>query len=175
MRRPVANDLTQNGVLPMTFYIRGAALILAALAALGAPYAVRAQSRHDEQQLLIAQIQADKYAIVLRSMELDDAQVQAFTPIYDEYQLERKKLFDRTADLLNLYASSYESMTDDTGRKILKDWFALQDDEVALTRKYAKRLEKALPPAKVVRFVQIENKLDTLLRLKAEDKIPLAR
>jgi soluble lytic murein transglycosylase-like protein len=159
----------------MTFYIRGAALILAGLAALGAPYAVRAQARHDEQQLLIAQIQADKYAIVLKSMELDDAQVQAFTPIYDEYQLERKKLFNRTADLLNLYASSYESLADDTGRKILKDWFDLQDDEIALTRKYAKRLEKVLPPAKVVRFVQIENKLDTLLRLKAEDKIPLAR
>jgi soluble lytic murein transglycosylase-like protein len=159
----------------MNFYIRGAALILAALAALGAPHAVRAQPRHDEQQLLIAQIQADKSAIVLRSMELDDAQVQAFTPIYDEYQLERKKLFDRTANLLNLYAASYESMTDDAGRTILKDWFALQEDEIALTRKYAKRLEKVLPPAKVVRFVQIENKLDTLLRLKAEDKIPLAR
>ena len=159
----------------MTFYIRGAALILAALSAIGTPHAVMAQPRHDEQQLLIAQIQADKSAIVLRSMELDDAQVRAFTPIYDEYQMERKKLFDRTADLLNLYASTYESMTDDTGRKILKDWFALQDDEVALTRKYAKRLEKVLPPAKVVRFVQIENKLDTLLRLKAEDKIPLAR
>jgi len=159
----------------MTFNIRGAALILAALAALGTPYTAKAQSRYDEQQLLIAQIQADKSAIVLRSMELDDAQVQAFTPIYDEYQLERKKLFDRTADLLNLYASSYESMTDDTGRKILKDWFALQDDEVALTRKYSKRLEKVLPPAKVVRFVQIENKLDTLLKLKAVANIPLAR
>jgi hypothetical protein len=159
----------------MTSYLRGAALIVTAWAALGAPHAVRAQSRHDEQQLLIAQIQMDKSAIVLRSMELDDAQVQAFTPIYDEYQLERKKLFDRTADLLNLYASSYESMTDDTGRKILKNWFALQDDEVELMRKYSRRLEKVLPPARVVRFVQIENKLDTLLRLKAEDKIPLAK
>ena len=159
----------------MSFHIRGAALILAALAALGASHGARAQSMYDEQQLLIAQIQADKYAIVLRSMELDDAQVQAFTPVYDEYQLERKKLFDRTADLLNRYASSHQSMTDDAGRAILKSWFALQEDEVALARKYAKRLEKVLPPAKVVRFVQIENKLDTLLRLKAEDKIPLAR
>ena len=112
---------------------------------------------------------------MLKTLALDDAQVQSFTPIYDRYQVERKKLFDRAADLLELYASNYESMTDDAAKKILKDWFSLQDDEVALTRKYAKQLEKVLPPAKVVRFVQIENKLDTLLQMKAVANIPLAR
>jgi Spy/CpxP family protein refolding chaperone len=159
----------------MTFDIRNAVLAMAACAALGAPYAVKAQSIHDEQQQVIAQIQTDKHAIVLKSLALDDAQVQAFTPIYDKYQLERKQLFDRAAALLDLYAANYESMTDDAAKKILKDWFSLQDDEVALTRKYAKQFEKVLPPAEVVRFVQIENKLDTLLKLKAVANIPLAR
>ena len=159
----------------MTFDIRKAVITLAACAALGAPFAVQAQSTHDEQQQLIAQIQTDKRAIVLNTLALDDAQVQAFTPIYDEYQFERKKLFDRAADLLDQYASNYESMTDDAASRILKDWFALQDDEVDLTRKYAKQFGKVLPPAKVVRFVQIENKIDTLLQLKVVANIPLAR
>jgi hypothetical protein len=159
----------------MTFDIRKAVFTLAACAALGAPYAVNAQSTHDEQQQLIAQIQTDKHAIVLKTLALDDAQVQAFTPIYDRYQVERKKLFDRAVDLLELYASNYETMTDEAARKILKDWFSLQDDEVALTRKYARQLEKVLPPAKVIRFVQIENKLDTLVQLRAVANIPLAQ
>jgi hypothetical protein len=159
----------------MVFDIRKAAFTLAACAALAAPYATQAQSTHDEQQQVIAQIQSDKHAIVLKNLELDDAQVQAFSPIYDEYQVERKKLFDRAAALLELYASNYESMADDAAGKILKDWFALRSDEVALTRTYARRLGKVLPPAKVVRFVQIENKLDTLVQLKAVNNIPLAR
>jgi hypothetical protein len=159
----------------MTFDIRKAVFTLAACAALGAPYAVQAQSTHDEQQQLIAQIQTDKRAIVLNTLALDDAQVQAFTPIYDKYQVEHKKLFDRAAELLDLYASNYASMTEDVARKILKDWIALQDDEVGLTRKYARQFEKVLPPAKVVRFVQVENKLDTLLKLKAVANIPLAK
>jgi hypothetical protein len=159
----------------MTFDIRKAVFTLAACAALGAPYAVQAQSTYDEQQQLIAQIQTDKRAIVLKTLGLDDAQVQAFTPIYDGYQVERKKLFDRAVGLLDLYASNYESMTDDAARKILKDWFSLQDDEVALTRRYAKLFEKVLPPDKVIRFVQIENKLDTLLKLKAVANVPLAK
>ena len=159
----------------MTFDLRKAAFTLAACAAVGATYSVEAQSDHDGQQHVIARIQSDKHAIVLKTLALDDAQVQAFTPIYDRYQVERKKLFDHAADLLDLYASNYDSMTDEAARKILKDWFALRDDEVALTRKYARQFEKVLPPAKVVRFVQIENKLDTLLKLKAVANIPLAR
>ena len=152
-----------------------AAFILAACAVLGSPFAVNAQSTHDEQQQLIAQLQTDKHTIVLKSLALDDAQVKAFTPIYDNYQVERKRLFDRTADLLDLYASNYESMTDEAAKNILKDWFSLRDDEVALTRKYAKQFGKVLPPAKVVRFVQIEHKLDTLVQLRAVANIPLAR
>jgi hypothetical protein len=158
----------------MTFGIRKAAFTLAACVAAGATYSVEAQSTYDGQQQVIARIQGDKHAIVLKTLAMNDAQVEAFTPIYDEYQVERKKLFDRAADLLDLYASNYASMTDEAAKKILKDWFSLRDDEVALTRKYAKQFEKVLPPAKVVRFVQVENKLDTLVQLKAVDNIPLA-
>jgi Spy/CpxP family protein refolding chaperone len=155
--------------------IRKAICALAACTALAPPYVANAQSTHDEQQQLIAQIQNDKHAIVLKTLELEDEQVEAFTPIYDRYQVERKKLFDRAAALLDLYASNYQSMTDAAARQILKDWFSLQDDEVALRRKYARQFEKVLPPAKVIRFVQVENKLDTLVQLKAVANVPLAR
>ena len=40
---------------------------------------------------------------------------------------------------------------------------------------YAKRFEKVLPATKVLRFVQIENKLDTLIEMQAVRAIPLAQ
>ena len=43
------------------------------------------------------------------------------------------------------------------------------------TTTLAKQFVKVLPPAKVIRFVQIENKLDTLLQLHAVANIPLAQ
>jgi hypothetical protein len=146
-----------------------------ALVALGTPLASQAQSTYDENQQLLAQIQSDKRAVVLKAMALDDAQVQAFTPVYDAYQAERKDLAERGVDLLNSYASNYDSMTDDAAKKILKDWLELQDDQVALTKSYAKKLGKVLPETKVLRFVQIENKLDALLALPAVRAIPLAQ
>jgi Spy/CpxP family protein refolding chaperone len=146
-----------------------------ALLATAAPFAAQAQSTYDDTQQLIAQIQADKRAVVLKAMGLDDAQMAAFTPIYDAYQAERKKLMQRGVDLLNAYSSNYDSMTDDAAKKLLKDWFKLREDEDALVKKYAKRMDEALPTTKVLRFVQIENKLNTLLKLPGVQAIPLAQ
>lgn len=151
------------------------ALAVATAIALASPLAAQAQSVVDDQQQLLAQIQTDKRAVVLKSMQLDDAQVRAFTPVYDAYQADRKKLADRAITLLNSYASNYESMTDDAAKGILKDWLKLQDDETALTKEYAKKMGKVLPATKVLRFVQIENKLNAVLRLPAVRGIPLVQ
>jgi hypothetical protein len=151
------------------------ALAATALLSVGAPFAAQAQSTYDDTQQLIAQIQADKRAVVLKAMALDDAQLTAFTPIYDAYQADRKKLMQRGVDLINAYSSNYDSMTDDAAKGLLKDWFALQEDEHALVKGTAKKMDKVLPTAKVLRFVQVENKLNTLLRLPGIQGIPLAK
>jgi ferritin len=139
------------------------------------PLLAQAQSSYDEQQQLIAQIQTDKRAVVLKAMALDDTQLAAFMPIYDKYQAERKLIMQRGADLLSAFASNYDSMTDDAAQGLLKDWFKLQDDEAKLVRDTAKKLDKVLPSTKVLRFVQVENKLNTLLRLPALQGVPLAQ
>jgi hypothetical protein len=151
------------------------ALAAAALLSVAAPFAAQAQSTYDDTQQLIAQIQADKRAVVLKAMALDDAQLTAFTPIYDAYQADRKVLMQRGVDLVNAYSSNYDSMTDDAAKGLLKDWFTLQEDEHALVKGTAKKLDKVLPTAKVLRFVQVENKLNTLLRLPGIQGIPLAK
>jgi hypothetical protein len=151
------------------------ALAATALLSVAAPFAAQAQSTYDDTQQLIAQIQADKRAVVLKAMALDDAQLTAFTPIYDAYQADRKKLMQRGVDLINAYSSNYDSMTDDAAKGLLKDWFALQDDEISLVKATAKKMDKVLPTAKVLRFVQVENKLNTLLRLPGIQGIPLAK
>lgn len=150
-------------------------LLATAFVAFASPLVAPAQSEVDEQQQLLAQIQTDRRAVVLKTMALDDTQVAAFTPVYDAYQADRKKLADRAVELLNLYSSNYDSMTDDAASGILKDWFSLQEDQNQLMKNYAKRMARVLPEAKVLRFVQIENKLDAILRLPAVRGVPLAQ
>lgn len=148
---------------------------IAALAVCAVSGPLAAQSTNDENQALLSQIQTDKRAIVLKGLQLTAPESAAFTPIYDEYEAERKQLADRTVALLDKFVANYDSMTDDAARGILKDWLSLEDSRLDLTKKYAKRFEKVLPAPKVLRFVQIENKLDTAVEMEAVRLVPLAK
>ena len=78
------------------------ALVATALLSVAAPFAAQAQSTYDDTQQLLAQIQADKRAVVLKAMALDDAQLAAFTPIYDAYQADRKQLMQRGVEISSM-------------------------------------------------------------------------
>ena len=130
---------------------------------------------NDDTQMLLTKIQADKAAVVLKSLELTDAEARAFTPVYDEYQKERKEIAQRQIAELNKFASNYGSMTDKAAGEILKNWFKIQEDKNDLVKKYAKKFEHVLPKTKVLRFVQVENKLETVVDLQAARVIPLAK
>jgi hypothetical protein len=152
-------------------------ITLAGLAAFGATVSSIAQTTNakDDVELLISQIQTDKRAIVLRTLDLNDTQVAAFTPIYDAYQAEMKALLERGGAVLDKFAANFGSMTDDAAKEILKEALKIRDDRNATMRKYAKKLERELPAVKVLQWVQIENKLNTLLDVQAASVIPIAQ
>jgi hypothetical protein len=153
------------------------AIALTALAAFGAAEASLAQAvnSRDQNELIISQIQADKRAVVLSALQLTDTQVAAFTPIYDEYQPEMKAVMSRGSDVINKFAANYGSMTDDAAKGIMKDFFKVRNERNALVEKYAKKFGRELPATKVLQWVQVENKLNTLLDAEAASIIPLSR
>jgi hypothetical protein len=155
-------------------------IALAAVASLGAAECALAQvsgtvNMSDQEQLLVSQIQTDKRAIVLSTLGLTDAEVAAFTPIYDKYQGEMKKVFTRSGEILNKYASNYDSMTDAAAEDILKEAFEVREDRNDILKDYAKRLGKKLPATKVLRWVQVENKLNALVDWQMAQVVPLAK
>jgi hypothetical protein len=152
-------------------------LAFAAIAAFGAAQTTLAQTTpnsRDQAEVIISQIQADKRAVVLDAMNLSDAEVAKFTPIYDDYQAKMKGIMTRGTDVITKFASNYESMTDDAAKSIMKDFFKVRDDRNALVKEYAKKMEKALPTTKVLRWVQVENKLNALLDYEAARLVPLS-
>jgi len=152
-------------------------IAFAAVAAFGSADSAMAQSTNvrDDTELLISQIQTDKRAVVLGAMDLTDAEVRAFTPIYDKYQAAMKGQFERAIEMLNKFSANYGSMTDDAAEDILKDWFKLRDERNATMKKYAREMGRELPPTKVLQWVQIENKLNALLDVQAASVIPVSR
>jgi len=153
-------------------------IALAGVAALGANQMTFAQTSGAEAlaetQVLISQLQADKRAIMLDTLALKPDQLAKFTPIYDEYQAELKKLYTEATKLNNrLFVADYGGMTDESSKAIIKEAFKLRHDRLNLLEKYTGKLEHQLPATKVFQFVQVENKTQALLDVAAAASIPI--
>jgi hypothetical protein len=159
------------------------ALVLGLL--MSAPAAVSAQafseqvSRKvtDDLNLTREVIQIKRKAIVAMNMGLTDYESKAFWPVYDEYWAEMKKLGDREVALISDFAKNYvyESMTNQKAKEMQQEWMSIKKHTVKLQEKYAKRFSKVLPEKKVLRYFQIENKLDLIIDSELSAQIPLAR
>ena len=120
-------------------------------------------------------ISTQRQALVTRVMDLTPGEMQRFWPLYREYRVAASKVGDRIVTLITTYADNYENLTDKVADKLLTEFVHIEAERARLKAQYLPKFKKVLPPKKVVRFYQIENKLDTALLADMAEAIPLAR
>ena len=157
-----------------TRFTRTAVLVVAAASLLALPaQRAAAQNVTDEIEVLRSVVKTDRKVIVAEAMQLTDAESSVFWPLYRAYRAEMDKLGDGVVKLTLEYADAYPNVSEDRAQKLLKDYLALEKDMVSTRAKHLKKLAKALPTAKVLRFAQVENRLDLVLRLQMASAVPL--
>ncbi len=131
----------------------------------------QAQQNLDAQR---TKIQTNRMAIVSNELPLTKDQAAAFWPLYDQYRGEMAKVGDRMAKLIQDYATTLNTtLTDDQAKGILKELLAIQGETLKVKERYAPRFAAILPPKAVLRFYQIENKLDVYLMNDLVAQVPL--
>ena len=116
-----------------------------------------------------------RQAIITQAMDLTPEEMQRFWPLYREYRLAALKVGDRIMTLINTYADNYQNLTDPVADKLLTEFVRIEEARARLKSQYLPKFKKVLPPKKVVRFYQIENKLDTAILADVSEAVPLAR
>lgn len=151
------------------------AILLAISVAIPAAFAIAQESATSNMEILRQKIKADKKLLVAENMALTDAEGKAFWPIYDAYQKDLQQLNARLEKTIDAYAEAYNkgSVSNETAKKLLDESIAIDEAEAALKRSYVPKLQKAIPAAKVARYIQIENKIRALLRYELAAEIPL--
>jgi hypothetical protein len=129
----------------------------------------------DNMDVLREKLRADKKVVVADVLDLTESEATVFWPVYNAYQSDMVTHYDRLLKLLDTYATSYETMTDQTATSILKQYLTLERDHVALLTAYLPRFQKVLPPTKVARLYQVENKARALVNYELARGIPLAK
>ena len=119
-------------------------------------------------------VRFERQVIVTDNLLLTPEENNAFWPIYNDYRADIREVHDRTLRLITDFAANYESMSDETAREMLDEYLDIEDDLLRVRTRYVRRFDNVLPPVELLRFYQVENKLDVIYRLSLADQIPLA-
>ena len=154
---------------------RVTAAVLAGLMACAVP-AIAQEMSDTNMEILKQKLKADKKLLVAGNMDLSDAEAKKFWPIYDAYQKDLEQLNQKLGQTIKEYADAFNKgpIQDNTAKKLLNEALSVEEQETKLKRGYAEKLEKALPYSKVARYIQIETKIRSLIRMELAQQIPLA-
>ena len=120
-------------------------------------------------------LKAQKRAFIAVNMQLTDAEDAKFWPVYDSYQAELDKLVQRLLVVILDYADQYKMLSDQKAMGILDEYLAIESERLALRKAYLPKFRQALPDKKVVRFYQLENKIQAAVNYELAANIPLVK
>jgi len=129
----------------------------------------------DNMEIVKEKIRTDKKLLIATNMQLTESEANAFWPVYESYQAELGKLRDREIKLVEQFAASYETMSDDVAKNLLDDSLSIDSDHQKLRQSYLAKFRGVLPDAKVARYYQMESKIDAVLEYELAKRIPLVR
>ena len=107
------------------------------------------------------------------NLALTDEEAVAFWPVYDRYQQELGAIQDRLLRVIQDYSANFGSMTDEKATKLVEDYLAVERDRAEVRRSYLAPISETLPGVKVMRFYQLENKIEAVLRYDLASTIPV--
>jgi aminopeptidase N len=134
---------------------------------------LQVQSVRADEQILLSQIMTDKRAVYAQAMQLTEEESRAFWPIYDEYEAKVKKVDERFIQLVDEFAAKYSTMTDADARQMLAAKMKLDRERMDLQQAYTKKIAKAVPAIKALRYAQVESRIDNQLQRKVIQLTPL--
>jgi hypothetical protein len=129
----------------------------------------------DNLDALREKLRADKRLLIAESLELTEKEAQAFWPVYNAYQSDMVAHYDRILKLLDTYAASYKSMTDPIATQLLGEFLSSQKNYLNIITSYVPKFQRVLPPKKVARLYQLENKIRALVDYQLAQEVPLIK
>ena len=102
-------------------------------------------------------------------------QEKEFWKVYESYRKKVDALDRRTAAVINEFAGTYGSLVHDQSKRLAREAAEIDKDRVAARKKCVRNLHRILTPKQVARFLQLESKIDAVVRLEMALLIPYNR
>jgi hypothetical protein len=150
-------------------------MILTLALAVAAVPALAQDQQADTMQLLRDKIRSDKKLFIAEHMRLTESEAKAFWPVYEAHERELSKLNDRAIKLIKEYANNYQTMSDQTAKRLMDEYLAIEAARQKIRQTYVPRFRKVLREKQVARYYQLENKVQAAVNYELATEIPLVK
>lgn len=133
-----------------------------------------AQTVKEKLDLSREAVEGQRRILVAGSVPMSDAEADAFWPLFDAWERDRRPLDARANQLVADFLAAGAGLSDAQAKAMVDEGLKIEEARVKLRRSYMDRMAKAIPPRKLARFYQVENKLDAAVRAGIAKQIPLA-
>jgi len=155
---------------------RAIALLLLVAGASLSTLAQEGESVGDKIRQTQALVQSEFRQILREEMLFTDEESAAFWPLYERYSAEKRVINEKYLASLIEYVDRYYTgdLTDEHASRLMNVYFDVQLGILDKRRSYVARFGKFLTPIKVMRFYQLENKVQAEVNAAMALAIPLA-
>ena len=131
------------------------------------------QNMRDYSEVQRTALKTEKKAIVAEVMQMTDEQSVIFWPLYNEYNEKLYAINTKEYDVIIDFAEHFVTMSDEKAVELWTSAMAIDQEYLKLKKSYFKKFKKVLPAILVVRYFQLENKIDMLINAEFALQIPL--
>jgi hypothetical protein len=119
----------------------------------------------------------DEKLVISQNLELTDAEAKGFWPLYDAYKQELEKSNLRIGGVVHQYLDVHAEgpIPNELATTLLGETLDIEKSELEQKLAHLKKVEKVLPPYKMVRYAQLENKIRAILKYDLAAQIPIAK
>ena len=136
---------------------------------------VAAQQVRDETKLTYQVLTEEWTNLIGGALDLTEEEAAGFWPLYEEYGAAKGELWNRRIDVIKIFLGAYKDMSPEMSRILLDQTFSIERQMLELEMDYAEKFDDVLPPNKVTRLFQAENKLETAMMMEIAKDVPLAK
>lgn len=118
-------------------------------------------------------LQTERRRVVNENMMLTTSEHMIFSELYEKYEFESKAAGINRFDGLKRYLERRESLNEDELADLMDVLLKKQTEGIRLRKKYYRLIKKNLSVAHAVRFVQLEEQCNALIRVALLQEFPL--
>jgi hypothetical protein len=124
-------------------------------------------------ELMRSDIRTKKAALIADRIRFTDQEAAAFWPVYRRYEADLAAINDKKVSIMKDYVARHQSLSDQQAKQLAEDVFDVDRKTLDLRAKCFAELEKSLPPKTIVRWLQLERRLQLLIDAQIAKDLPV--